>query len=51
MAMIETKYLTIKEASEVLKVHENTIYNWIKAGKLKAVKIGELWRIPIESLP
>lgn len=32
--------LTITEASELLKVHPNTLRNWDKAGLLKAKRIG-----------
>jgi excisionase family DNA binding protein len=33
--------LTLKEASELLKVHPNTLRAWDKKGILKAVRIGE----------
>jgi excisionase family DNA binding protein len=32
--------LTIGEASEILKVHPNTLRNWDKRGLLKAKRIG-----------
>lgn len=32
--------LTIKQASEILNVHPNTLRNWDKSGLLKAVRIG-----------
>lgn len=31
---------TMKEVSEILKVTERTLYNYIKGGKFKAKKIG-----------
>ncbi|HYG83398.1 MAG TPA: helix-turn-helix domain-containing protein [Verrucomicrobiae bacterium] len=34
------EYLTIKQASEILQVHPNTLRNWDKNGLLKAVRIG-----------
>jgi excisionase family DNA binding protein len=34
------EYLTIKQASEILQVHPNTLRNWDKNGMLKAVRIG-----------
>lgn len=34
------EYLTLKELSELLKVHENTLRNWDKNGTLKAIRIG-----------
>jgi len=33
--------LTLKEASELLKVHPNTLRAWDKKGILRAVRIGE----------
>jgi excisionase family DNA binding protein len=51
MNNIEPIYYTIEEVAKILKVHENTIYNWVESGKLQAIKIGNLWRIPRESLP
>lgn len=33
--------LTITEASEVLKVHPNTLRKWDKKGILKAVRFGQ----------
>lgn len=38
-------YLNIKEAAELLKVHENTVRNWLKRGDLPGKKLGNLWRI------
>lgn len=34
------EYLTLKEVSDLLKVHENTLRNWDKNGTLKAIRIG-----------
>lgn len=33
--------ITIKQAAEQLQVHPNTIKNWIKAGRIEAVKLSE----------
>jgi len=33
--------LTLREASELLKCHPNTLRNWDKKGILKAVRFGE----------
>jgi len=32
--------LTIKQASQLINVHPNTLRNWEKEGKLTAVRIG-----------
>jgi len=34
------EFLTLKEASEILKCHPNTLRQWDKKGVLKAVRIG-----------
>lgn len=34
------EYLTLKEVTGLLKVHENTLRNWDNNGTLKAIRIG-----------
>jgi excisionase family DNA binding protein len=41
---METHY-TPKEVSEKLKLNIRTIYKWIKEERIKAVKLGDVWRI------
>lgn len=36
-----TELLTLSEASQILKVHPNTLRKWDKKGILKAVRFGE----------
>lgn len=48
--MTEKKVYTIDELVDMLQVTRRTIYNYIKEGKLKAVKIGKYWRIPDKAL-
>lgn len=36
-----TELLTIKEAAQILKVHEETLRRWDNTGKLVAVKINK----------
>ena len=35
------KLLTIKQASEILNVHVETLRRWGKSGKLKAIRVNE----------
>lgn len=35
-----SEYLTLKQVSELLKVHPNTLRNWDRDGTLKAIRIG-----------
>lgn len=39
------KHYTPEDIASNLQVHLKTVYNWIKSGKLKAVKVGHFWRI------
>ena len=42
MSEIEQKrYYTVSEVAQILNVTTNSVYNWIRAGDLKAVKIGK----------
>lgn len=42
--------LTPKEVAKILRVSPRTVQRWVKAGKLRAVRAGRLWRIPKEAL-
>lgn len=39
-----TALLTITEISDLLGFHEVTLRNWVRAGKLPAVRIAGQWR-------
>lgn len=49
MAEIERLY-DLKEASKIVKVTRQTLYNHIRAGKLKAAKIGRDYKIKESNL-
>jgi len=40
-------FLTVKEICAILKVKRGTVIRWIRAGRLRAFKVGggRLWRI------
>lgn len=42
---MEDKYYTIEEVAQMLKVAYLTVYRWIRAGKLNAIKAGKQYRI------
>ncbi len=48
--MDEEKYYTIQEVATILKVSYLTVYRWIKAKKLEAIKAGKQYRISKDSL-
>ena len=43
--MKQEKFYTARELADILKLNIMTIYRYIKAGKLKAYKIGKEFRI------
>lgn len=44
------KYLTVTEVSERLRVAPQTVRYMIQRDELAAVRVGKLWRIPIEAI-
>lgn len=47
--MENKEFYSPKEIAELLGKSDFTVRAWIKAGKLKALKVGQ-WRIPKDSL-
>jgi excisionase family DNA binding protein len=46
-----TNLVTVTRAAEIMGVHPNTIRNWIRSGKLNAMRVGpKLIRIHREEL-
>lgn len=48
--MTDIKVFTTEEAMEVLKVTKRTLYRYIKAGQIKAVRLGREYRITEDAL-
>ena len=44
------KLLTPTQVAERLQITERTVYEWIRGGKLTALKLGRLWRIRQDDL-
>ena len=42
------KYLTVEEIKNIMQVSSRTVYNNIREGKLKAIKMGKSWRVKEE---
>ena len=42
--------LTVREVSDILRVHQRTAYRLITGGSIKAIKIGSQWRVPENAL-
>lgn len=49
MSKIEKVY-TLEEISDLIKITRRTLYDYVKTGKLKAVKIGRTWRVTEKQL-
>lgn len=48
--MTDIKVYTLDEVADILKVTKRTLYNYIKEGKLDAVKVGKYWRVTEDNL-
>jgi len=44
------KLYSLQELAKLLEVSERTMHNYIKAGKIKGVKIGGKWKFTEENL-
>ena len=42
-------FITIKQASELLKVHPNTIRNWVEAGILRRYQINRNYKVLLKT--
>jgi excisionase family DNA binding protein len=41
----EKEYYSPQEIAEKFNLKPRTVANWIRQGKLKAIKLGDLWRV------
>ena len=48
--MTDIRVYTLDEVADIMKVTKRTLYNYIKAGTLKAVKMGKYWRVTEDAL-
>ena len=48
--MDKTQFLTVKEAAEILKLNIMTVYEYIRRGQLRALKLGRNYRIGIKEV-
>ncbi len=48
--MSEIRVYTLEEVCSILSITKRTVYNYIKAEKLHAFKMGKYWRVTEESL-
>ena len=43
-------FLTVAEAAAYLRVHPETIRRLVRRGELTAIKVGSVWRVPVDAL-
>lgn len=48
--MAEVKFYKLEEVEQILQLTRRTLYNYIKSGKLKAVKVGRDWRVSAKAI-
>ncbi len=48
--MVNNELLTVDEVAALLRTTPNTIYRWLRAGKIQGVKIGKEWRLHRDAL-
>jgi excisionase family DNA binding protein len=44
--VIALEFYTPEEAAARLKIARRTVYQWLREGKIKGIKLSNLWRIP-----
>ncbi len=47
--MADIRVYTLEEVCDILSITKRTVYNYIKAGKLRAFKMGKYWRVTEEA--
>jgi excisionase family DNA binding protein len=45
MAQQRARYLTVAEVADIMRVSTMTVYRLIKAGELRAVRVGKSYRL------
>ncbi len=48
--MDEEKYFSPNDIAQKYNIKADTVRKWIKQDKLKAIKLGDIWRIPESAL-
>lgn len=50
MVATEPEFYTVREVADRLRVSPKTIYRMAERGELRAIRLGDVYRIPRESL-
>ena len=44
------KYVSVTQFAELFGISRQTVWKWIKAKKLKVIRLGKLYRIPVSEV-
>jgi excisionase family DNA binding protein len=47
---LDQEILTVKEISELLKIHHSTVYRMIRESRIPAFKVGSDWRFRTDEI-
>lgn len=50
MNMVDNALMTLEELAEYLRVKKRTVYDWVKKGKIPAIKTVGQWRFKKEAI-
>ena len=50
MNMVDNALMTLEELAEYLRVKKRTVYDWVKKGKIPAIKAVGQWRFKKETI-
>ncbi len=50
ISLLDKEYLTVEEAADVLRVHWQTVLEYIRSGQLEAGKVGKSYRVTSQAL-
>ncbi|MCK9601734.1 MAG: helix-turn-helix domain-containing protein [Sphaerochaeta sp.] len=48
--MTDETMLTVKQVAQALQANPETVRVWLRAGIIKGIKLGKIWRIPAGEL-
>ena len=49
-AVTAERLYTTEQAAEILQISPVTLGDWLRAGRIRGVKLGRVWRIPESAL-
>lgn len=50
MAELEQKYISLRKLATILGISKTYAHKLVTEGKIKAIKVGTIWRVPLEEV-